>query len=131
MPRYDFMSAAGLRDRIAHRLANVALRLATPWYRRSIDAHIRYGMDARARDVAEGRGAPRPFWTYDATTQERATMPRPGAREGTGRPPEGCTCELWYSRTMPGVHWLVYRTSSDCPHHGQRTELGVDKHTRV
>lgn len=46
------------RDRVAHRLANAALLLATPTYRRLIGGSVRYGMAAAVRDVAEGRPSP-------------------------------------------------------------------------
>lgn len=41
-----------LRDRIAWRLASLAMRIATPWYRDRITGAIRYGLLAEARDTA-------------------------------------------------------------------------------
>lgn len=40
-----------LRDRIAARLANAALLIATPWYRNMIRGSILYGLAAAADDV--------------------------------------------------------------------------------
>lgn len=48
------------RDWLAWRLASVALRLATPRYRKMIDGAIRYGLAAAARDEAEARRMPAP-----------------------------------------------------------------------
>lgn len=55
-----------LRDRVAHRLANLCMRLATPRYRDFMAGAYRYGLDAAARDAKEGRDLP-PRW--DATPQ--------------------------------------------------------------
>jgi hypothetical protein len=43
------------RDWLAWRLANAALRIATPWYRDMIGGSIRYGMKAAAKDADEER----------------------------------------------------------------------------
>lgn len=59
-----------LRNRIAHRLANLVLRIATPHYRDFIGGAIRYGMNAAARDDREGRPAPQ-SWTITPTTSYR------------------------------------------------------------
>ncbi len=50
------------RNRVAGRLANAALRLATPTYRKFIGGAILHGMDAAARDVVEDRSKPPPVW---------------------------------------------------------------------
>lgn len=52
------------RDRLAQRLANAALRIATQGYRDRIEVSIRYGMDAAARDSVEGREPPPSWWTH-------------------------------------------------------------------
>lgn len=49
------------RDRIAQRLANAAMRLATPYYRGMVGGAIEYGLRANARDVRDGRPAPGPW----------------------------------------------------------------------
>ena len=40
-----------LRNHIAYRLANAALRIATPWYRHMIAGSIHYGLRAAAQDA--------------------------------------------------------------------------------
>lgn len=40
------------RDRLAHRLANAALKIASPYYRNFIGGSIRYGLQAAAIDEA-------------------------------------------------------------------------------
>jgi hypothetical protein len=43
------------RDRLAHAICQFALqRIATRWYAAMIEGAIRYGLDAAARDAAEG-----------------------------------------------------------------------------
>jgi hypothetical protein len=37
-----------LRDKVAHRLANAALRIASPWYRSMIRGSIKLGLTAAA-----------------------------------------------------------------------------------
>lgn len=54
--------ASELRNRIAWRLANAALRLATPTYRLMIGGAVRYGLDSAARDIREDRIAPPAFY---------------------------------------------------------------------
>lgn len=49
------------RNRLAGRLANWALALATPEYRKFVGGAILYGMNAAARDVVEGDEPP-PSW---------------------------------------------------------------------
>ncbi|WIE81096.1 hypothetical protein [Curtobacterium sp. MCSS17_016] len=49
------------RDRLAGRLANAALRLATPYYRGMIGGSIEYGLRAAARDSREDRPSPGPW----------------------------------------------------------------------
>lgn len=44
-----------MRDWIAWKLANLALRIATPRYRNMIDGSIRYGLHAAARDSEQRR----------------------------------------------------------------------------
>lgn len=46
-----------MRDKIAWRLANAALMVATPWYRAMIGGAIRYGLDAAAKDAEAERNA--------------------------------------------------------------------------
>jgi len=43
------------RDRLAWRLANLSLRIATPWYRNMIGGAIQYGLIAAARDEEAAR----------------------------------------------------------------------------
>lgn len=50
-----------LRDRLAQRLANAALLIATPWYRDMVGGAISYGLSAAARDVEAGRKPPEPW----------------------------------------------------------------------
>jgi len=50
-----------MRDKVAHFLANLALRIATPWYRQRIAGFIEYGMRANMRDANEGNPPP-PDW---------------------------------------------------------------------
>lgn len=45
-PQPDKSFFGRLRDRTARRLANAAMWIATPWYRRMIEGLIIYGMDA-------------------------------------------------------------------------------------
>lgn len=47
-----------LRDRIATRLANLCMRLATPRYRAMIAGFHEYGLRAAARDSTQGLDAP-------------------------------------------------------------------------
>ena len=55
----------GWRDRLAQRCANWALNhIATPEYRDKVSGHIRYGMNAAARDEKEGTPAPEHWTTY-------------------------------------------------------------------
>jgi len=49
------------RNRLAWRLANLALRIATRDYRMRLEGAIHYGLSAVARDLEEGREPP-PFW---------------------------------------------------------------------
>lgn len=58
-------SDAPLRDRVAHRLANAALLIATPQYRKWIKGSIRYGLAAALRDSQEGRPPPGPSKGWD------------------------------------------------------------------
>lgn len=46
------------RDRLAYRLATLALRLATPTYRNLCQGAWLYGLKSAARDELEGRAAP-------------------------------------------------------------------------
>lgn len=50
MPVQDTSRLGRLRDNVACRLANLALRLATPWYQAMVAGLIKYGMEASARD---------------------------------------------------------------------------------
>lgn len=50
------------RNRIAGRLANAAMRIASPEYRKFVAGAILYGMDAAARDLVENRDSPPPTW---------------------------------------------------------------------
>lgn len=47
-----------LRDKIAQRLANLALMIATPHYRAMVGGAIEYGLRAAARDTAQQRTPP-------------------------------------------------------------------------
>jgi hypothetical protein len=47
-----------LRDQVAHKLANAALLIATPWYRNLIRGAIIYGLRSAVRDVEENRPPP-------------------------------------------------------------------------
>lgn len=49
------------RNRVAWRLANLVLRIATRDYRLRLKGVIYYGLSAVARDLEEGREPP-PFW---------------------------------------------------------------------
>ena len=68
-------SHLSIRNKVAHRLANACLRLATPWYRDMIGGAIQYGLNAAARDHDEQRPAPSPWMSrVDVTgnyTRER------------------------------------------------------------
>lgn len=44
------MNMSRTRDYLAWRLANAALRIATPWYRNTIIRSVYYGLDAALRD---------------------------------------------------------------------------------
>lgn len=46
------------RDRLAYFLANAALKIATPWYRKMAHGAWLYGLNAAARDEEEGRELP-------------------------------------------------------------------------
>lgn len=63
------------RDKVAHRLANWALRIGTPRYRKMVEGSMLYGMNAAARDEFEGRPPPAP-WEETAArwlAEERGT----------------------------------------------------------
>lgn len=62
-----------LRDALAYRLANAALRLATPWYRRMIRGAIDYGMRSAARDATAGTPSPPPVIVFDHVKGEVRT----------------------------------------------------------
>ena len=55
------------RDRVAHRLASLALLLATREYRALLTGAWGYGLAAAVRDEAEGRPAPEPLRTERAS----------------------------------------------------------------
>jgi hypothetical protein len=57
------MKYSAVRNRIARKLANTALMIATPEYRDFIEGAIRYGMNAAADDEIRGRPAP-VDWEY-------------------------------------------------------------------
>jgi len=50
------------RNRVAWRLANLVLRIATRDYRLRLKGAILYGLSAVMRDFEEGREPPPPFW---------------------------------------------------------------------
>lgn len=53
---------SAVRDMIAVRLANLALKLASAHYRTMLRGAILYGMAAVRRDIAEDRDAPGEEW---------------------------------------------------------------------
>lgn len=55
-----------LRNLIAQRLANLALRIATPTYRAMILGAIEYGLRSAARDEMQGRTSPEDWKSPDA-----------------------------------------------------------------
>lgn len=57
-PRPDRTPLGRLRDKVAHRVANFALRhIATPWYRAMIDGSIRVGLTMAAGERSRAAGA--------------------------------------------------------------------------
>lgn len=55
------------RNRWAGKLANAALAIATPEYRKFIAGAILYGMNAAARDMADGDEPPAMWFERDAS----------------------------------------------------------------
>lgn len=60
------------RDRLAHRLANAALRIASQGYRDRLRGTFLYGFDSAARDAVEGLEPPPPWRESAAKYQASA-----------------------------------------------------------